>query len=193
MYSQIFTSGSKYKEDHKTIVIFLVDDKNNKGRTYEKIQFKNEYNDEYDMQVIYKINIPKYIKDFKPKDENDKILIEALSVLISTDFKKYVKSNNNVIRKVADEIMKLNSDDYARIEMELYKAQQLHDRLDREAAIKEAAEKAAKEATEKATKETTEKVQIETIKSMNSNGIDIEKISTILKLDIEYVKEVLNK
>ena len=209
LYSRLFDRGSTYDEDHKSIVIFLVNDKNENGRDYEIIQFQNQYNDLYDMQYIYKINIPKFINNFKPKTEDDKLLLEGLKLLISEECEEFTKSNNQDIRRVAEQIMSLNNDEKARLAMEMQAIRELHDRLEREAEIKEAKEKARTEGLAEGKAEglaeglaqgkveglTQGKAEAldNNIKTMHKNGADIEMIAKLLNMDINKVKEILNK
>ena len=197
LYSRLFDKGSTYDEDHKSIVIFLVNDNNEKGRDYEIIQFKNQYNDLYDMQYIYKINIPKFIKNFKPETEDDKLLIEGLELLISEEYEEFVKSTNPDIRRVAEQIMSLNKDERARLAMEMQAVRELEDRLEREAELKEERAKGRAEGREegraKGLAEGKKETLEENIKTMYNNGFDEETISKALSLDIKYVNNIINK
>jgi len=73
--------------------------------------------------------------------------------------------------------MSLNNDEKARLAMEMQAIRDLHDRLEREAEIKEA----KVEATE------------DNVKTMYKNGADIEMIAKLLSMDINQVKEILDK
>ena len=73
--------------------------------------------------------------------------------------------------------MSLNNDEKARLAMEMQAIRDLHDRLEREAEIKEA----KVEATE------------DNVKTMYKNGADIEMIAKLLSMDIDRVKEIIEK
>ena len=58
---------------------------------------------------------------------------------------------------------------------------------------KEGLKEGIKEGRTKGIAEGEAKAIINNIKTMHKNGADVKTISTLLDLDIEYVKEVLNK
>ena len=179
IYSKIYNPGSIYKENHRTIVIFLVNDRYEKGKYYELLQFKDQDNESLDLQMIYKINIPLFIKNFKTKTDNDKLLLEGLELLISDEFEKYNNSKNPNIRRVALEIMKLNEDEKARINMDMAEAKAMQDRLEKEDIRKDGI------------KQGQEEERINNIKTMYNNGADINTISKLLGLEKDYIKKIL--
>ena len=81
--------------------------------------------------------------------------------------------------------MSLNNDEKARLAMEMQAIRDLHDRLEREAELKEARSEAKAEGKVEATEDN--------VKTMYKNGADIEMIAKLLSMDIDRVKEILDK
>ena len=81
--------------------------------------------------------------------------------------------------------MSLNNDEKARLAMEMQAIRDLHDRLEREAELKEARSEAKAEGKVEATEDN--------VKTMYKNGTDIEMIAKLLSMDINQVKEILDK
>ncbi len=67
------------------------------------------------------------------------------------------------------------------------------ERFERESQLGMAEDKGRKEGIKEGLKEGKTEAIINNIKTMHKNGADVKTISTLLDLDIEYVKEVLNK
>ena len=139
-------------------------------------------NKNYKKMEIYEIYINELLNiDLNEANRYIKMIIELTSVLVTDDVEKYIKSENETVRKVAERIMKYTEEEIARLQRQ----------YDKECAAEERdiirlLEKKAEEKGE-------EKNQIKTIKTMYKNGVTPADIAKYLNLDIDYVKKALNK
>ena len=140
---------------------------------------------------IYFISLAKIPK-------NSKIEVErALKMLSEKDITKYETDKSEVIKEAAQMLKEFDESEKA----VLRGINRERERFERESQLGMAEDKGRKEGLKEGIKEgrtkgiaegKTEAI-INNIKTMHKNGFDIETISKALDLDIEYVKEVLNK
>ena len=102
-------------------------------------------------------------------------------MLRSNEIDEYLKDDDLLIRKAANNIMVYNQDDFTRFQAERAEM--------KKGEMESLIEEAEKTGIDKGRKETLES----NIKTMYSNGFNIETIAKALNLETTYVKQVLGK
>ena len=168
----LHSSSYKYREtgynNKKSIVIFIYNYDIPGNDSIQKINLYNQSTKvNYDDLCIYLISLAKI-------PENSKIELDrALKLLSEKDITKYEKDKSMVIKEAAEMLKEFNESDKA----VLRSINKERERFEREHQLGMA----------------REEKQIENIKTMYKNGAEPEMIAKLLSLDLEYVKEVINK
>ena len=202
LYNGIFEEGDNY-DDYRELsaksIFFIRDDIGFKGSPIKKIVFHDLYdNTNYKEMEIYEIYINELMK-INLNEANDyvKMLIELTGILVAEDVEKYMRSENEIVRKVANRIMKYTEEEIARLQRQYDKecAAEERDiiRQLKKQAIEEGRIQGIAEGIEEGKALGEENNRIENIKTMHKNGADINTIAKLLNLDIKYVEEVLKK
>ena len=180
LYSTSLKEGSDLNEHLRINEIFFIKSSDvYSGSPVKVTKLHNIIDDElYDDITIYEFYIDKIIEiGYTNKDYCDKMIVEMLSIFSSNDVKEFKNSKYEVVRKVADCIMKYTDEEIK----ELVEYNKMLDEWQYKSDL--AAER----------REGREEALIENIKTMSSNGFSSEMISKALSLDIEYVNNVLEK
>jgi predicted transposase/invertase (TIGR01784 family) len=145
----------------------------------DAIQMSNMHNRctgvEYDNVVIYSISLAKISKDSTIEVER------ALKLLSELDLTQYKNDKSNVIREAAGMIEGFDKSDIAMMKRDAKKKEEYELGHIKEMAIAEGKAEGKQEAIE------------ENIRTMFEEGLNNETIARVLRLDISYVNEVLNK
>ena len=143
---------------------------------------------------IYEIYINELLNiDLNEANRYVKMIIELTSVLVTDDVEKYIKSENETVRKVAERIMKYTEEEIARLQRQYDKECAAEERDIIRLLEKKAEEKGHIAGLAEGKVQCIEKNRIENIKTMYKNGVTPTDIAKYLNLDIDYVKKALNK
>ena len=178
-FSDMYPKGSEYKEERKFYSIFLMDKYGEKGYPITKTVFHTEgINRDSDIFCFYHIYLKQILsRDFKIKNENDKMILEVVRLLKAKDLSAYLNNDNKFLKEVAIVVEYARKDIDARFrEIARMKAEQTW--KNREAWAKEVGK---------------EEQLIENIKTMSKNGFDDDAIAKALSLDLLTVKKALEK
>ena len=120
IYTNLHEKSKIYKDNKRCIVIYFYNDKYNQRKTLNRhpviktklVDVNLKSRDEHDNITLYRINVREAKKyGFKNDIKNDKILVEALKVLSTREVDKYLDSEYEVIKTMAEEIKKVNENE----------------------------------------------------------------------------------
>ena len=178
--TMLHSASYRYKEagyvNKKSFVIFIFNYDIPGNDSIQRINLhNNSTNVEYDDLNIYFVSLEKI-------NTNSKIELErALKLLSDKDITKYEKDKSEIIKEAA--LMLKGYDESERaIIMEMNRKREDFERRHQ-----------LHFAEEKGKAEGASENLVNNIKTMHSNGFDAETIAKALSLDIEFVKDALNK
>ena len=124
-------------------------------------------------------------KDFKIKNENDKMILEVVKLLKAKDLSAYLNNDNKFLKEVAEVIDYVKGSKEERwAAIARYKAEQT--KKNREAWAKEVGK-------EEGLKQGKEEQLVECIKTMSKNGMSNVDIARALSLEESFVEAALKK
>ena len=124
-------------------------------------------------------------KDFKIKNENDKMISEVVKLLKAKDLSAYLNNDNKFLKGVAEVIDYVKGSKEERwAAIARYKAEQT--KKNREAWAKEVGK-------EEGLKQGKEEQLVECIKTMSKNGMSNVDIARALSLEESFVEAALKK
>ena len=124
-------------------------------------------------------------KDFKIKNENDKMILEVVKLLKAKDLSAYLNNDNKFLKVVAEVIDYVKGSKEERwAAIARYKAEQT--KKNREAWAKEVGK-------EEGLKQGKEEQLVECIKTMSKNGMSNVDIARALSLEESFVEAALKK
>ena len=124
-------------------------------------------------------------KDFKIKNENDKMILEVVKLLKAKDLSAYLNNDNKFLKGVAEVIDYVKGSKEERwAAIARYKAEQT--KKNREAWAKEVGK-------EEGLKQGKEEQLVECIKTMSKNGMSNVDIARALSLEESFVEAALKK
>ena len=182
-FSDMYPEGSIYQEERKFYSIFLMDKYGEKGHPITKTVFHTEgTNQNSDIFCFYNIYLKQILsKDFKIKNENDKMILEVVKLLKAKDLSAYLNNDNKFLKGVAEVIDYVKGSKEERwAAIARYKAEQT--KKNREAWAKEVGKEEGKE-----------EQLVECIKTMSKNGMSNVDIARALSLEESFVEAALKK
>ena len=124
-------------------------------------------------------------RDFKIKNENDKMILEVVRLLKAKDLSAYLNNDNKFLKGVAEVIDYVKGSKEERwAAIARYKAEQT--KKNREAWAKEVGK-------EEGLKQGKEEQLVECIKTMSKNGMSNVDIARALSLEESFVEAALKK
>lgn len=189
-FSDMFDVGSNYSEDRKYISIFILDKYGIKGLPIAKTYLYNEETGEQkDIICFYHVYLKQIVsKDFKIEDENAKMLLEVVKLLYASDLKPFLKSNKTVLKEMAKVINNIKMDENEKIRAF---QEQRAENIRKNASFWEK-QYAKEEGRTQGLEEGKQEQLILNVKNLHESGLSIDLIAQGLKIDIEYVKDILS-
>ena len=194
LHSRGYDYKEKGYEKRRSIVVFLYKYDIAGDDAIQKIGMHNYSTKvDYDDMLVYAVSLEKI-------PENSKIELDrALKLLSSLDMTPYLDDNSSVIRRAADMLCDYDKSEKAQMERDARNKQELEQYTLLNAAKKEGHEEGKAEGIEegivigeeKGIEKGKKENQLETIKILFETGLSKEDIAKHLRLDLEYVKEVL--
>ena len=188
IYADLHYEGDSYKNDKRSIVIYFCNDKYNRHTKLDKEPFTTTKLVDLDIKpqvihdniTIYRINVKEAIAyGFKNRIKNDTILVEALEVLSSDNIEKFIDSKDEVIKAMAEEIKKINSNKEDHKSSVLEELAEIRHEMDLGNTYRDG-RKEGEKAKEK-----------ELISKALSKGLSEKEVAALFDISIEEVKRVL--
>ena len=188
IYADLHYEGDNYKSDKRSIVIYFCNDKYNRDTKLNKEPFTTTKLVDLDIKpqiihdniTIYRINVKEAIAyGFKNRIKNDTILVEALKVLSSDNVEKFIDSKDEVIKAMAEEIKKINSNKEDHKSSVLEELAEIRHEMDLGNTYRDG-RKEGEKAKEK-----------ELISKALSKGLSEKEVAALFDISIEEVKRVL--
>ena len=192
-YSGMYEKNTFYNVERRFIEIYLHQGILNEGNLISKTLFTRVPEGvSYSDITIYDVYVDEFMKlDLQEVAKDDKILVELMQVLGTIELERYLDSKTKLVKDVAEMINGLNQDEKERILAIKRMDYETRERDYRRMALFEGKEEGRKEGLAEGMAKGKSEQLIESINNMLEYGLSKDEISKILKIDINYVNDIL--